>query len=124
MYNLISYSRIFLLCLLLGIPILSYAQESIVVSNDDFQIEEGMDSLLISVQEIMNTDTSSGLLAKESAILQLLITEYEDFYSLTKNLFLLDYNLDRKGDKTSKAILRFWMGYYMKSQKINTALNY
>ncbi len=99
-------------------PILSYAQESIVVSNDDFQIEEGMDSLLISVQEIMNTDTTDALLAKESAILQLLMTEYEDFYSLTKNLFLLDYNLDRKGDKISKSILRFWMGYYMKSQNL------
>ena len=77
-----------------------------------------MDSLLIMVQEIMSMDSTELLLNKESKILQILMTDYEDFYSLTKNLFLLDYDLDRKGDKKSKSILRYWMGYYMMSQNL------
>ena len=56
--------------------------------NASERMDEGMDSLLISVQELMLHDSSSKLLLQESVMLRLLMTEYDDFYSLTKNLFL------------------------------------
>ena len=107
-----------ILGLFLFVPAFLQSQEPVIVSSDDFEMEEGMDSLFISVQQIMSLDSSEFLLKKESTILQVLMTDYEDFYSLTKNLFLLDYDLDRKGDKKSKSILRYWMGYYMMSQNL------
>ena len=86
--------------------------------DSSIQADEISDTLLISLQELMSKDSSSYLLAQESFMLSLLMTEFDDFYSLTKNLFLLDYNLERNGDLVSQSILRYWLGYYMKSQKL------
>jgi len=107
--------------ILLGvIPLLFFLLISIDSKSqtNEYTVEEGMDSLFISIQEIMSSDSTSYLLRRESLMLSILMTEYDDFYSLTKNLYLLEYKLERSGDMTSKAILRYWMGYYMMTQRL------
>lgn len=114
--NYISNNSIRLVALVLLLLSCNFSNAS--SDNSTQNVDEGMDSLLISVQHLMLHDSTSNLLLQESIMLKLLMTEYEDFYSLTKNLFLLDYNLERSGDVASRSILRYWMGYYMKSQKL------
>lgn len=96
----------------------SFSQENDPFQDQNFKIEEGLDSLLISLQELMEIDSTDYLIKKESRMIDLMLTEFDDFYSLTKNLFLIDYNLERKKDWKSRAILRYWMGYYMSSQNL------
>lgn len=114
----LKFYRFFLIALFSSISLFLNATEINSNEKPEIKIEEGLDSLLIAVQEVMLTDTTLELLEKESLMLEKLMTDYEDFYSLTKNLFLLDYNLERKEDYVSRSILRYWMGYYMKSQKL------
>lgn len=102
----------------LSLSLNSFSQRKENIDLDNYVLEEGLDSLLISIQELMSVDSSTYLLKKESIMLKILMTEYEDFYALTKNLFLLDYSLERKDDKVSKAILRYWMGYYMMTHNL------
>lgn len=94
------------------------AQDINIPVDPNFRMESGLDSSLIMLQELMDEDSTDFLIKRESHMITLMMTEYDDFYSLTKNLFLIDYNLERKGDKTSRSILRYWMGFYMSSQNL------
>ena len=97
-------------------PFISFAQN---LSNSDPSSEKHLDSLFVEIQKRMAIDTTLADLKLESDGLKHLVYEYNDNYTLTKNLYFLDYKLMRNQDYVSRSILRYWLGVFLHNQHLN-----
>ena len=98
-HTISNFNKVILILTFLCSSHLSFSNELDLKISSEVETSEEMDSLFIAVQELMMADSSNAQLLKESLMLRLLMTDYDDFYTLTKNLFLLDYKLERSGDR-------------------------
>jgi len=105
----------FVFCLFGGIQ-LSVSQN--VYSADSNGVPQ-LDSLFLQIQERMKTDTTLIDLILESESMKQLVYQDEDEYTLTKNLYFLDYKLMRNRDLKSRAILRYWLGVFLHNQRLD-----
>lgn len=81
--------------------------------------EDELDSLFLEIQQRMTKDPSIADLMIESEGLKQLVFEYNDNYTLTKNLYFLDYKLMRNQDYVSRSILGYWLGVFLHNQQLN-----
>lgn len=89
------------------------------IYSTDSNATRKLDTLFAEIQNKMATDTALIDLILESESLKQLVIEYTDAYTLTKNLYFLDYKLMRNKDFTSRAILRYWLGIFLHNQRLN-----
>lgn len=97
-------------------PRLSIAQNLL---DSDPSSEKQLDSLFVEIQKRMAVDSTLDDLKMESEGLMQLVYEYNDNYTLTKNLYFLDYKLMRNQDYISRSILRYWLGVFLHNQHLN-----
>ena len=76
------------LSFIIGFPI-SIAQN---LSESEISSDKQLDSLFVEIQKKMAIDSTLGELKAESDGLKHLVTQYNDNYTLTKNLYFLDIN--------------------------------
>ena len=123
MINKIKEYRIIIRMILIGVVLLFIIGSRISVAqglpDSDPSSEKQLDSLFVEIQKRMAVDSTIDALKMESDGLKHLIYEYNDNYTLTKNLYFLDYKLMRNQDYTSRAILRYWLGVFLHNQHLN-----
>ena len=111
--------RIFLIGIVLSFTIGSQLSLGQNVFNSNSSSEERLDSLFVEIQKRMAVDSTLANLKAESDGLKQLVYQYNDNYTLTKNLYFLDYKLMRNQDYISRAILRYWLGVFLHNQYLN-----
>ena len=95
---------------------ISFSQD---ISNSSLSSEEQLDSLFVEIQKRMVIDSTLADFKVESEGLKQLVYKYNDNYTLTKNLYFLDYKLMRSQDYISRSILRYWLGVFLHNQHLN-----